>query len=180
MCHGTSHGLLRNLVLTLATAFWIAATGTPGRAQDDAPPGVAGVPLLREQLGAEEFADRAAAVKRLRQSARLRTRLDAELLGQDLVAGLILGQGGAPLAAAGQQQHQLPVGVLPPGFQGQQAGGVVDAGRLSGPTLLAEIYGQPVQGLHGQYAQPGPLGQSPFLKCRGLAHVKPFQEVTPV
>ena len=114
------------------------------------------------------------------QGRRLFGRLDAQLSLQDLAAGLVLGQGRAALAACGQQEHQLPVRFLPPRLQGQQAGGIVDAGRRPGLPLSGIVGDQRVQGLQGQLAQPRPLGQDPLFKGRRLAHIEPLQKVAPV
>ena len=53
------------------------------------------------------------------QRGGLVRRLNPQFLGQQAPTGLILGQGGAAPAAQRQQAHQLPVGFLVPGLQGQ-------------------------------------------------------------
>jgi hypothetical protein len=50
----------------------------------------------------------------LEQGPCFRSWLDAEFLGQNATAGLVLSQGRAALAAQGQQAHELLVGFLAP------------------------------------------------------------------
>jgi hypothetical protein len=98
---------------------------------------------------------------------RLPRRLCAQLLVQRPPAGLVLGQGGAALSAAGQEQHQLPVGLLPPRLQRQQAPRGAESGlRLPAPHVLIE---GPLQGPRQGPRQGRPLRPQPFLEGRGVA-----------
>jgi len=88
---------------------------------------------------------------------------------------LILGQGGAVLAAAGQRQHTPAVRLLAPGVHGQQPGRAFH--RFLALAALQQQLGQLVQRAQRQVAQPHPLHQRPVLEVGRVAHVEAVQKV---
>jgi hypothetical protein len=101
-----------------------------------------------------------------------RRRLDPQLLLQHIPAGLVLGQGGAALAAAGQEPHERTVGLLLERFQLQHAAGDLDSG---GP--VASVAGQLDRAVHdGEHVGPdrrAPPDQ-PLIEQRGARDLDAF------
>ena len=81
-----------------------------------------------------------------------------------------MGQSRAALTAAGQKKHQLAVGFLLPGLEGQQTAAVDDGVRTV--TLLGIMYRQLAQRIQGQLSQSGLLSLQPLLEQRGVAYVE--------
>ncbi len=110
------------------------------------------------------------------EGGRLGVRLHAQLLGQNLAAALVLSQSRVALAAAGQQGHHLPAGLLAQGVQLQLALRPLDAGLIL--TAGQVVVHQALQGRDYQSLQPLPLDSDPLFKAEGAAQVKAGQEIT--
>ena len=121
--------------------------------------------------------DRAGAEAR-GERGRLGVGLGAELLGQHAAAALVLRQRRLALAAGGEEQHELPVGVLAPGVERQQPGGVVDPGGVVAP--LGGVDGQLVEGVQRELAQALALGGEPLVEGGGAVDGEARQQLTAV
>jgi hypothetical protein len=89
-------------------------------------------PARRPVLAGQRLAQRheaTAAGDLVAQSQRRRRRLGRQLLAQDVAAGLELGEGGAALAAFGQEPHQRALGLLVQRLQPDKAAGDLDPSR---------------------------------------------------
>ncbi len=112
------------------------------------------------------------------QPDRFLAGLDTQLFGQEAATGLVLGQGGGPLAAPCKRAHQVLVGCLIPGLQfdlppGEGLGLLVLAALLVGCCQVMErgghLAGEPLAGK-----------ERPFLKGGAVAEGEPLQETAPV
>ena len=92
----------------------------------------------------------------LGKQGRLHGRLDVELFRKETPAALVLDDGCLALPAQRQEQHQLPVGVLVPRLERQQATRIVDTVRVR--SALDRVCHEQVQGV--DRALPQPLPQS--------------------
>ncbi len=111
------------------------------------------------------------------QRLRSRRRRDAQFRFQGAAARLVLGQGGAALAAQRQCAHQLLVRFFPPGLQFHLPPGVALYGVPFPPLRVAG--GQAVQHLNGLSVQRFALQQEPLFK-RGTIQKEPGQQVAAI
>jgi hypothetical protein len=103
---------------------------------------------------------------------------DGEFLGEVAAAGFELGEGGAALAGFGEEGHHEAVDFFAPGFEGEEAAGVVYGGGVFG--LVGLLFGQGEQGLNGEVAEVVALVKHPVFKVKGVAEAKAFEEVAAI
>jgi hypothetical protein len=104
------------------------------------------------------------------QRARFDLGFDAQLVGQHLLAALVLGQRGVAIPRQRQPAHQLAVGWLVPGFQLQLA-----ARRAHKPRIVAHllvVIGQRCQGVQRLLVQCFAPHQGPLLECGCVDQIK--------
>ena len=105
-------------------------------------------------------------------------RFDAQVFGQQAAASFKLSQSLTAPTVQSQQAHEQAVGFFAPVIQRHYAPGVGDA--VGGGLLLVGVVGQTVQQLYHQQAQAFPFQQRPFVKGRGVGHVKTFQKIAAI
>jgi len=114
----------------------------------------------------------------LNQVARLGGWLNAQFLGQNAPAGLILGQGRIALSIQRQGTHHLAVRFLSPRVQLQLAQGV--APRCSKISVQLVVARQFAVGIQDLLAQALTLYQRPILKLGAIFQKKVLQELTAI